>query len=162
MVLFGAPACITSSSSSTKVGIHQSRRVIPKRAWLSIQCRRQWRRVQGCNRMALEINSMGFFGPAIAYCVTLIKSLPSAFCLWFIHWDFTFFKFWLIYYFCSASDKNAAPLLACASQYHCDTTIVLRRRPTFFHIRIWLILLLLISKWTHIGNSEMPGLQLII
>lgn len=102
-------------------------------------------------------------GPAIAYCVTLIKSLPSSFCLWFIHWDRTFFKVWLIsYYFCSVSGNNAAPLLAYASQHYCDTTIVLRRRPVFFHIRTWLILLLLISKWTHTGNSEMPGLQLII
>lgn len=65
---------------------------------------------------ALQMNSMDCSGPAIAYCATLIKSLPASFCLRFIHWDSTFFKIWLIsYYFCSVSGNNAAPLLACAS-----------------------------------------------
>lgn len=47
-------------------------------------------------------------GLAIAYCVTLIKSLPSSFCLRFIHRDPTFFKVWLISYFCSVSGNSAA------------------------------------------------------
>lgn len=112
----GAPTSIPCSSFSAKAGIEQPR------MWP--QSRHSRAGFKGTIPWHYRWTRWHCPGSAAAFCVTLLKSLPSSCCLWLTHRNCTFSKVWPISsYFCPVPGNKAVPLLTCASQHHCDTTI---------------------------------------
>lgn len=119
----GASTSIPCSTFSAKAGLEQPRDMIPEQDG----CVFHTDSVAGFKGAILQHCRWTRWhcpGSAAACCVTLLRSLPSSCCLWLTCWNCTFSKLWLISsYFCPVPGNKAAPLLACVSQHHCDTTI---------------------------------------